>query len=206
MPPAAAKLPAGAGAGETSGTPARKTEEKPLPESEAAKRPWWSSAIEIVVIVAAAFALALVIQAFVVKPYEIPTPSMVPTIMEGDRVMTNRFVYRFTEPKRGDIIVFQTTLRKEPLVKRIVAVGGDRVAVHGGKLYLNGQPQTEPELKDQFIQGNFQEITVPAGQYFVMGDNRNDSGDSRKFGPIKRNVILGKAFLLYWPLNRIHWF
>jgi signal peptidase I len=61
-------------------------------------------------------------------------------------------------------------------------------------------------LKDQFIEGDFQEITVPPGEYFVMGDNRNDSADSRKFGPIKRNVILGKAFLLYWPLNRVHWF
>jgi signal peptidase I len=160
---------------------------------------------EIIFIVAAAFALALLIQAFVVKSYVIPTPSMVPTLMEGDRVMVNRFIFRFEEPKRGDIIVFKTDLRTDPLIKRIVGVGGDRVAVHDGKLYLNGEAQVEPYLNDPVLVGEYKEITVPAGEFFVMGDNRNESGDSRMFGPIKRSVILGKAFLRFWPLGRLHW-
>jgi signal peptidase I len=160
---------------------------------------------ETLFIVAAAFVLALIIQAFVVKSYVIPTPSMVPTLMEGDRVMVNRFIFRFTEPKRGDVIVFQTDLRKDPLIKRVVVVGGDRIAVHDGKLYLNGEAQVEPQLNEPVMVGEFKEITVPAGEFFMMGDNRNDSGDSRMFGPIKRSVILGRAFLRFWPLNRLHW-
>jgi signal peptidase I len=159
--------------------------------------------IEIVIIVAAAFGLALLLQAFVVKSYVIPTPSMVPTLMEGDRVMVNRFIFRFTDPKRGDVIVFQTDLRKDPLIKRVIGVGGDRIAVHDGKLYLNGEPQVEPQLNDPVMVGEFKEITVPPGEFFMMGDNRNESGDSRLFGPIKRGVILGKAFLRFWPLSRL---
>ena len=159
---------------------------------------------EIIIIVAAAFVLALIIQAFVVKSYVIPTPSMVPTLMLGDRVMVNRFVFRFTEPKRGDIIVFQTDMRKDPLIKRVIGVGGDRIAVRDGRLFLNGEPQVEPQLRDKVILGEFKEITVPSGEFFMMGDNRNESADSRVFGPIQRTVILGKAFLRFWPLNRLH--
>ena len=160
---------------------------------------------ETLFIVAAAFVLALMIQAFVVKSYVIPTPSMVPTLMEGDRVMVNRFIFRFTEPKRGDVIVFQTDLNKDPLIKRVVGVGGDRIAVRDGRLYLNGEAQVEPELNDPVMLGEFKEVTVPPGEFFMMGDNRNESGDSRVFGPIKRNIILGRAFLRFWPLNRLHW-
>jgi signal peptidase I len=103
------------------------------------------------------------------------------------------------------VIVFQTQARSDPLIKRIVGVGGDRIAVHNGKLYLNGEPQVEPQLNEPVIEGEFKEITVPDGEFFVMGDNRNESGDSRMFGPIKRSVILGKAFLRFWPLARLKW-
>lgn len=168
------------------------------------RHPRLRAVAETLFIVAAAFVLALIIQAFVVKSYVIPTPSMVPTLMLGDRVMVNRFIFRFTEPKRGDVIVFQTDMRKEPLIKRVIGVGGDRIAVHDGKLYLNGEAQVEPQLRDKVILGEFKEITVPPGEFFMMGDNRNESADSRVFGPIQRTVILGKAFLRFWPLNRLH--
>ncbi len=158
---------------------------------------------EIVLIVAAAFVLALLIQHFLVKPFGIPSESMEPTLLKGDRVLVNRLAYRFGEPQRGDIVVFRPPLGREDYIKRIVAVGGDAVAVHDGRLYLNGEPQSEPYLKDQDLLGRYEQIVVPEGSYFMMGDNRNNSGDSRVFGPVEKGAILGKAFLLYWPFSRL---
>ncbi len=162
------------------------------------------SVVEVVIIVAAAFVLALLIQQFVVKPYVIPSESMEPTLQRGDRVLANRFIYRFRDPERGEVVVFVPPVQSnEPFIKRVVAVGGDRVAVVDGRLYLNGEPQVEPYVKDQTILGDFREATVPAGSYFVMGDNRNNSGDSRVFGVIEKTAILGQAFFVYWPLGRV---
>jgi signal peptidase I len=162
------------------------------------------SLLEIVVIVAAAFVLALLIQQFVVKPFSIPSGSMEPTLTNGDRVLVVRFAYRFGEPKPGDIIVFHPpTSPKEEYIKRVVAVAGDRVAVHDGALWINDVAQDEPYIKDKPMLGTFKEITVPQGSVFAMGDNRNNSGDSRVFGPVPKSSILGKAFFLYWPLARI---
>ncbi|GAB4267434.1 MAG: signal peptidase I [Thermoleophilia bacterium] len=162
------------------------------------------SLAEVVVIVGAAFILALLIQQFVVKPFYIPSESMEDTLVKGDRVLVNRFIYRFTAPKKGDVIVFHPPIAPdEDYIKRIVAVGGDTVAVHDGKLYVNGKPQNEPYLKEPVIDGAFPEEKVPEGYVFVMGDNRNQSGDSRVFGPVEISKILGKAFLIYWPPDKI---
>ena len=155
-------------------------------------------------IVAAAFVLALLIQQFVVKPFSIPSESMQPTLTDGDRVLVARFVYRFGDPKPGDVIVFHPpTSPKEEYIKRVVAVGGDRVSVHDGKLWINGKAMDESYINEKVMLGTFPEITVPQGSVFAMGDNRNNSGDSRVFGPVPKSSILGKAFFLYWPLGRI---
>jgi signal peptidase I len=162
------------------------------------------SVIEIVLIVGAALVLALLIQQFIVKPFSIPSGSMEPTLVQGDRILVARFAYRFGDPKPGDVVVFDPpTSSKEEYVKRVVAVAGDTVAVHDGKLYVNGEPMTEPYLKDTNLAGTFEEITVPKDMVFVMGDNRNNSADSRVFGPVPKSSILGRAFAIYWPLNRI---
>lgn len=162
------------------------------------------SLLEIVVIVVAAFVLALLIQQFVVKPFSIPSESMQPTLTKGDRVLVARFAYRVGDPKAGDVIVFHPpTSPKEEYIKRVVAVGGDRVSVQDGKLWINGKAMDEPYLNEQDMLGTFPEITVPEGSVFAMGDNRNNSGDSRVFGPVPTSSILGKAFFLYWPLARI---
>jgi signal peptidase I len=162
------------------------------------------SLLEIVVIVAAAFVLALLIQQFVVKPFSIPSESMQPTLTKGDRVLVARFVYRFGEPKPGDVIVFHPpTSPKEEYIKRVVAVGGDRVSVHDGKLWINGKAMNESYINEKVMVGTFPEITVPEGSVFAMGDNRNNSGDSRVFGPVPKSSILGTAFFLYWPLTRM---
>ncbi|MCZ7661853.1 MAG: signal peptidase I [Thermoleophilia bacterium] len=162
------------------------------------------SLVEIVVIVGAAFILALLIQQFVVKPFYIPSESMEDTLVKGDRVLVNRFIYRFSEPERGDVVVFHPpTAPQEDYIKRIVAVGGQTVAVHDGKLYVDGEPQDEPYVKNPSINGTFPEREVPEGSVFMMGDNRNQSGDSRVFGPVEESRILGKAFMVYWPPGKI---
>ena len=161
--------------------------------------------LEVVVIVAAAFLFALLIQEFVLKPYVIPSPSMEPTLVQGDRVLVNRLVYHFRSPRRGDVIVFhppgvETT---EPFIKRVVAVGGDTVAVHDGVLWVNGQAQNEPFLKEHPIAEDYPETHIARGYVWAMGDNRNNSGDSRVFGPVKENEIIGEAFAVYWPIGHM---
>ena len=165
---------------------------------------WLRTVVEIVVIVAAAFAIALLVQAFLVKPFTIHQVSMRPTLEDGDRILLNRLTYHFRGPARGDIIVLHSPISmNEDLVKRIVGVAGDRLSVAGGKLYVNGVAQDEPYLLEQNFDGEMPETTVPSGEVFVMGDNRNNSGDSRLFGPISTDSIIGSAFVVYWPIG--HW-
>lgn len=161
--------------------------------------------IEVVVIVAAAFVLALLVQQFVVKPFAIPSPSMEPTLVEGDRVLVNRLVYHFRSPERGDVMVFHPPGRpgSDPFIKRVVAVGGDTIAVHDGQLWVNRVAQDEPFIKEHPIFGDFPETLVPDGYVWAMGDNRNNSGDSRVFGPVSVKEIMGEAFAIYWPLSHL---
>ncbi len=161
--------------------------------------------LELVIIIAGAFFLALLLQQFVVKPFAIPSPSMEPTLMEGDRVLVNRLAYRFHPPQRGDIVVFRPPGQNgsDPFIKRVVAVDGDTIAISGGVLWLNGEPQDEPYLKERPMYGELPETRIPPGFVWLMGDNRNNSGDSRVFGPVPVKSIIGKAFAIYWPLRRL---
>jgi signal peptidase I len=160
--------------------------------------------IEVIVIVAAAFVLALLVQQFIVKPFAIPSPSMEPTLVEGDRVLVNRLVYHFHPPRRGDVIVFHPPGRpgSDPFIKRVIAVAGDTVSVQDGVLYLNGVAQDEPYIKEYPIEGDYPETAIRTGYVWAMGDNRNNSGDSRVFGPVTLDAIMGEAFAVYWPLGR----
>ncbi len=159
--------------------------------------------IEVVVIVAAAFVLALLIQQFILKPYAIPSPSMEPTLVQGDRVLVSRLTYHFRSPERGDIIVFNPPGQEdsEPFIKRVVGVAGDTVSVHDGVLWVNGVAQGEPYLKEHSIVDGFPEVRIAPGYVWAMGDNRNNSGDSRVFGPVSEDAIIGVAFAIYWPLS-----
>ncbi len=182
-------------------------------------------------IVALAIGLALVIQAFVVKPYQIPSPSMEPTLDVGQRVLVNRVGYHLGDPQVGDVVVFhpptgaengqecgvQHASRQpcpEPtkeqsdtnFIKRIVAKPGDTLRIHNGHPVVDGV-----EAEEDFIRPcrggngcNFpQEITIPPDHYFMMGDNRGSSDDSRFWGPVPRDWIIGEAFFTYWPIDRI---
>jgi len=171
----------------------------------------------------AAIALAIVVQAFVVKPYQIPSDSMANTLVPHQRVLVDRLIYRFRPVERGDIIVFRcAALGNEVLIKRVVGLPGDLLALRNGRLYVNGV-----QASDSFVDkvGGVVEPTrpaysstsddpsppwslaqpyrVPVGRYFVMGDNRTDSSDSRYWGTVPRGAIIGQAFFTYWPLDRI---
>jgi len=188
------------------------------------------SLVELVMIVAVALGLALGIQAFLVKPFRIPSESMVPTLEIGQRVLVDRVSYRFGDPDRGDIVVFKPpagadrnacgarhpsdTACPEPtegrsetnFIKRVVGVPGDRLKVIDGAVYIDGkrQEQDYARLDAQCGICNLpQEIVIPDGHYFMMGDNRGESADSREWGPVPKKWIIGKAFMTYWPPNRI---
>ena len=172
--------------------------------------------LEYAVLAIVAVSVALLIQAFLVKPYRIPSPSMEDTLLVGDRVLVDRISWRFSEPKRGDIVVFHPPAGGTVLIKRIIGLPGETVSLGGGSVYINGQKLNEPyvrmvngkpEPSDPFSNGLpwslQQPYKVPAGSYVLMGDNRTHSGDSRAIGPIARGQFVGRAFARYWPPGRI---
>ena len=190
------------------------------------------SLLELIMIVAVALGLALGIQAFLVKPYRIPSESMVPTLEIGQRVLVNRIGARFSDPGVGDIVVFhppagaeqdntcgsgpppegqvcdQPTPEKADVnfIKRVVAGPGDRIAIEDGHVILNGKRQQEDFTRPCGGGSDCdfpREVTVPADHYFMMGDNRGASDDSRFWGPVPRKWIIGGAFATYWPPKRI---
>jgi len=165
--------------------------------------------LELVVLVAIAWVLALGIKTFVVQPFIIPSSSMEPTLMISDRVLVNRFIYRFTEPRADDIVVFVSPEEGNlDLIKRVVAVAGQRVDIRDGVVFVDGERRIEPFVNQAYPDhySSDETVTVPAGAVFVMGDNRANSKDSRYIGSQPVTRILGKAFAIYWPLNRITWF
>ncbi len=162
--------------------------------------------VEYLVILLVSFALVFgFVRPFVMEAFWIPSGSMIPTLQINDRVLVNKFIYRFTEPERGDIVVFQSVdSADQDLIKRVVGVPGDEIAVRNGKLFVNGEPQKEPYTNKKFPDVSFfARITVPKDHVFVMGDNRGNSQDSRVFGPLPKENIEGEAFLRFWPPGRI---
>ena len=162
--------------------------------------------LELPIILLVSFALVFgFVRPFVVEAFYIPSQSMVPTLRVGDRVLVNKFIYRFSEPQRGDIVVFRSVEGGgEDLIKRVVGVPGDEISVRGGTLYVNGERQREPYVNKKFPdRSTFARTTVPQGHYFMMGDNRANSRDSRFFGPVPKKNIEGEAFLRFWPPDRI---
>jgi signal peptidase I len=152
-----------------------------------------------------------VIRPFVVEPFYIPTESMVPTLEVGDRVLANKFIYRFEAPSRGDIVVFNAVEgnTQQTLIKRVIGLPGDKIELRQGILFLNGQRHKEPYVANKPCVRSiprtcsYGPVTVPNGRYFVMGDNRARSADSRYIGPIPEDDIKGEAFLRWWPPGRI---
>jgi len=190
-----------------------------------------NSFVETILIVVVALGLALGIQAFLVKPYRIPSESMVPTLQIGQRVLVNRIGNNFGDPAVGDVTVFHPPAGAENgqecgaqhgpdqpcprptrdkadvnFIKRIVAGPGDKLTIEDGHVVRNGKRQAEP-FAEPCGGGEGCDlttaITVPKGHYFMMGDNRGASDDSRFWGPVPRKWIIGNAFATYWPPKRI---
>lgn len=159
---------------------------------------------EIIESVVIAVLLAVVIRVFLFQFFVIPSASMEPTLTEGDMIAANKIVYRFSEPKRGDIIVFKYPLDpKRDFVKRLIGLPGEKLQIKNSTLYINDKVTPEPYLPKSLEFQDYGPVTVPKDKFFMMGDNRNDSLDSRSWGEMPRENIIGKASFIYWPINRI---
>ena len=196
------------------------------------------STIELILVVAVALFFALTLQALAVKPYRIPSESMLPTLKPGQRILVDRLSHHVgTDPKLGDVTVFYPprgaddgecghaghgpvydggpetrescdaptrTHSDATFVKRVVGLPGDTIAVANGHVIRNGRPTSEPFASEcSAAECNLNPIKVPAGMYFLMGDNRGNSDDSRFWGPVPRAWIIGKAVVSYWPPNAV---
>jgi len=157
-----------------------------------------------------AVALAVVIRTFLVAPFKIPSGSMRPTLVEGDRILVSKFLHRFREPRQGEVIVFRFPENpRRPFIKRLVAVEGDWVEIRNGQLLVNGEPPASPSLQQTYYynQGQFgqadETVEVPQGMYYVLGDNSASSHDSRFWGFVPKRFLIGKAICIFWPPNRI---
>ncbi|MGH8977282.1 MAG: signal peptidase I [Acidimicrobiia bacterium] len=165
--------------------------------------------IEWMILIAAALALALLVQTFLVKAFYIPSESMVPTLNENDRVLVNKLSYKFHDVHRGDIVVFKAPEGEESgvkdLVKRVIGLPGDNLAFRDGAVYVNGALLDEDYLPEGTVTSQIcnvaSELTVPANSYYMMGDNRQASRDSRCFDAIPEGDIVGRVFFKMWPLS-----
>ena len=157
-----------------------------------------------------ALVLALIVLTFIGRAFEIPSSSMFPTLQIGDRIFVNRFVYRFSVPKRGDIAVFvYPEDKKKDFVKRIVGLPGETVQIREGHILINGKPVSNPSpiVSNTYYGAGYygtQQVRVPEKAYFVLGDNSGNSKDSRYWGFVPSKNLKGKAFAIYWPPRRIH--
>lgn len=160
---------------------------------------WFRETVETVVI---AFILAMIIRTFVVQVFWIPSSSMEPTLDIKDRIVANKFIYWFQPPARGDVIVFKS-LEAPPrdFIKRIIGLPGDVLELREGAVYINGQKLDESRHPMNQDDMNFGPITVPPDHYFMMGDNRPASADSRYWGPLPKKNIKGQAFIIIWPFR-----
>jgi signal peptidase I len=184
-------------------------------QQKSALREW----IESIVI---AFLLAMFIRTFVIQAFKIPTGSMRTTLLEGDRILVNKLRYGpkvpwtdirlpgFSEPGRGDVVVFIYPEDKtRDFIKRLIAKGGETVEIKDGDIFVDGELIKDPVIKNTYYynRGEYGEvgekIKVPQGQYFVLGDNSASSRDSRYWGFVPEDLIIGRAELIYWPPRRI---
>lgn len=156
--------------------------------------------------------LAVGVRTYVAQTFFIPSVSMQPTLLVGDRILVDKLSYRLHGVGRGDIVVFATPPKEQTdpaikdLVKRVIGLPGDVISSSGGRVYIDGKPLTEPWLPPGTVTTDIKTQKIAPRHYFVMGDNRADSQDSRFFGPIPRSLIVGRVVMRIWPLSRLHIF
>ncbi|MBD2194428.1 MULTISPECIES: signal peptidase I [Calothrix] len=185
------------------------THESDVKDTAAASK-IWRSWQENLILMAIALVLAFAIRTFIAEPRYIPSDSMLPTLHTGDRLVVEKISYRFHPPQTGDIVVFQPPEelqrrgypQDQAFIKRVIGQPGETVSVAGGKVYLDGKALAEDYIAEP-ANSPYSPHTVPEGEFFVMGDNRNDSNDSRYWGFLPQKYIIGRATFRFWPLNRI---
>ena len=192
----------------------------PVPSpSHPSKRSTTKTILEWVLLIGSALVIALVVKAFLFQAFYIPSDSMVPTLKTNDRVIVNKLSYKAHSVHRGDIVVFTTPKGSDgkpvdptikDLVKRVIGLPGETVSEKDGHVLINGRALNESYLPTgtlsdcaAFVPDCFPKGPIPANEYWVMGDNRTASRDSRSFGPIKKDSIVGRVFLRIWPPNRL---
>jgi signal peptidase I len=171
--------------------------------------------LRLIALLVVAAAIAVLLRVYVVQPFWIPSESMEPTLhgcsgCDDDRLLVDKLSYRIRAVHRGDVVVFHRPAAaptpETDLIKRVIGLAGDTLSAHGGRVYVGERPLIEPYVNPACDgTADFAPVVVPAGEVFVMGDNRCNSTDSRVFGPIKRSSIVGRAVIIVWPLSRIHW-
>lgn len=188
------------------------TDDAPEPEMPPSRM---RGAVEWLVVIAGAVIVALLIKTFLLQAFYIPSSSMVPTLGVGDRVLVNKVSYKLHDVNRGDIIVFERpdsehTDDIKDLIKRVIALPGEKVVIKEGGVFIDGRPLNEPYLPEGTTTSpgplgcsDVAPCVVPDDAVWVMGDNRSDSKDSRYFGAIPEGEIVGRAFFRVWPLNRL---
>jgi len=184
------------------------------PRGERSRRAVAPALLVVVVLVA----LGLLAPGLVFEHFWVPTPSMAATLAPGDHVLVDRLAYRVRAPQRGDVVVFHPPGEQVVFIKRVIGVPGDTISLRGGAVYVNGRRLDEPyvgkaagalERTDPWISDDpaswslVRPYRIPAGKYFVMGDNRTESDDSRDWGPVPRAAILGEAVATFWPLGHL---
>lgn len=157
---------------------------------------------ELLEVVVISVGIAAFLITFVVQAFYIPSKSMEPTLEPGDRILVNKFIYRFQEPQRGEVIVFKFPLDpRRDFIKRVIGLENEKVEIKEGILYIDDQQIEQPYLKETFP-GSYGPYQVPPNHLFVLGDNRTNSEDSRFWGALPRENVVGKAMVIYWPLFR----
>lgn len=202
-----------------------------VPDHDPPARP--SRRVEYPLLVAVAVGVAFVVKTFVAQAFYIPSASMVPELAIGDRVVVSRLAYRLHEPRRGDVVVFDCPPRAtcvhgsgggplplrvlrgvleavglrqpstEEFVKRVIGLPGERVEGRGGQVFVDGRRLVEPYLPRDTRTSDFGPVVLGEGEYWVMGDNRANSQDSRFFGPVQRGSMVGRAIVRAWPPSRV---
>jgi signal peptidase I len=152
---------------------------------------------------AVALGLAIVIMIFLYQPVKVEGTSMNPLLSDQERIFINKFIYRFEPIERGDVVVFWYPLdRSKSFIKRVVGLPGETVEIRAGNVYANGRELTDQYVPSGYLDGsNYPARRIPQGEYFVMGDHRDSSNDSRVFGSVPRSYIYGKAVFAYWPVD-----
>jgi signal peptidase I len=177
------------------------------------RRRWRRTILEWLGVIGGGIAIALLVEAFLIQAFWIPSPSMEPTLGVGDRVLVNKLSYNFHDVNRGDVVVFERPPGAatgengeiKDLIKRVIAIGGDTIEARDGNVYVNGKQIEENYLEPGTPTDNLPLTTIPDGRVFVMGDNRTNSEDSRIFGPIDEDDIVGRAFIRVLPITDIGW-